>query len=257
MAASSVGNVRVEFDEDVSDFYSDSEYSSESEGNEAQDAAVEQAQSKKGLADVLAKILHKNVPSHKQVILAKGKTDREIQKRKLVVKASEENEAQPEQKQRKKILVGAELAAEEKRKQWENMCRVKPDPLERDRERQLQRIATRGVVQLFNAVRQQQKTIDDEIYKVGPSERKQEKVMANMTKDKFLSILKGTSSSNVKVDTEQKGSASSMSPLSVSKDTKWAALRDDYMMGAKMKDWDQEGSEGEAAQGEPDMSDSD
>ena len=62
----------------------------------------------------------------------------------------------------------------------------------------------RGVVQLFNAVRQQQKTIDDEIYKVGPSERKQEKVMANMTKDKFLSILKGTSSSNVKVDTEQK-----------------------------------------------------
>lgn len=35
-----------------------------------------------GLADAMAKILRKNVPQHKQVILAKGTTDRELQKRK-------------------------------------------------------------------------------------------------------------------------------------------------------------------------------
>lgn len=58
---------------------------------------------------------------------------------------------------------------------------------------------SRGVVQLFNAVRQQQKTIDSEIKMVGSSERKKDKVMESMTKDKFLSILKG-SRTNVKME---------------------------------------------------------
>lgn len=54
---------------------------------------------------------------------------------------------------------------------------------------------------MFNAVRQQQKTVDDELQKVGKSERKRDKVMEGMTKDKFLNILKGTKASNVKDET--------------------------------------------------------
>jgi hypothetical protein len=40
-----------------------------------------EAESKAGLADAMAKILAKSVPQYKQVILAKGTTDRELQKK--------------------------------------------------------------------------------------------------------------------------------------------------------------------------------
>ena len=50
----------------------------------------------------------------------------------------------------------------------------------------------RGVVQLFNAVRKQQKTVEGELEMAG-SDRKKEKVMEKMTKHKFLNMLKGTS----------------------------------------------------------------
>lgn len=58
----------------------------------------------------------------------------------------------------------------------------------------------RGVVQLFNAVRKQQKVLEEQIQQVGSSERKKDKVMEGMTRDKFLSILKGTSNTNVKTE---------------------------------------------------------
>jgi len=60
----------------------------------------------------------------------------------------------------------------------------------------------RGVVQLFNAVKQQQKTVDDELEQVGKSERKRDKVMEGMTREKFLTILKG--SKNVKTEPSKK-----------------------------------------------------
>ena len=59
----------------------------------------------------------------------------------------------------------------------------------------------RGVVQLFNAVRKQQKTVDDELEMAG-SDRKKEKVMEKITKHKFLNMLKGSSN----VQTEKKDS---------------------------------------------------
>lgn len=57
----------------------------------------------------------------------------------------------------------------------------------------------RGVVQLFNAVRKQQKVLDEKIKEVGSSELKKEKVEKSMTKDKFLDILKSADSKPEKV----------------------------------------------------------
>ena len=54
-------------------------------------------------------------------------------------------------------------------------------------------------MQLFNAVRKQQKTVEDELEMAG-SDRKKEKVMEKITKHKFLSMLKGSSVSNVEVE---------------------------------------------------------
>ena len=52
------------------------------------------------------------------------------------------------------------------------------------------------MVQLFNAVKKQQKTVEEEKEKAG-SDRKKEKVMEKVTKDSFLNMLKGSSVSNV------------------------------------------------------------
>lgn len=50
----------------------------------------------------------------------------------------------------------------------------------------------RGVVQLFNAVRQQQKTVDKTMKKAGKSELKREKVLETIDKKKFLDVLTGS-----------------------------------------------------------------
>ena len=44
------------------------------------------------------------------------------------------------------------------------MCRVKPDVVkDKETERNLQRIATRGVVQLFNAAQKHQNNVDEKV----------------------------------------------------------------------------------------------
>ena len=47
-------------------------------------------------------------------------------------------------------------------------------------------------MQLFNAVRKQQKTREEKLKEVGGSERKRAKVEASLTKGGFLDMLKGT-----------------------------------------------------------------
>ena len=47
-------------------------------------------------------------------------------------------------------------------------------------------------------------------------------------------------------------------PADQDKEKKWSILRDDYMMGAKMKDWNKESSDdNDGGPGDPDISDSD
>lgn len=50
----------------------------------------------------------------------------------------------------------------------------------------------RGVVQLFNAVRKQQKDVEDQLTEAGSSIRKKDKIMKSVTKGAFLDLLKGT-----------------------------------------------------------------
>lgn len=49
----------------------------------------------------------------------------------------------------------------------------------------------RGVVQLFNSVKIQQKTIQDKLRRAGPLERKREKVLESINKSDFLQLLEG------------------------------------------------------------------
>ncbi|KAJ8354101.1 hypothetical protein SKAU_G00216680 [Synaphobranchus kaupii] len=100
----------------------------------------------------------------------------------------------------------------DKKRAWEMMCREKPNVVkDRETERNLQRIATRGMVQLFNAVRKHQKNMEEKVKEVGQ--------------------------------------AAEETPA-------WSVLKEDFMMGASMKDWDKDSEEevGEAQGGGGDYS---
>ncbi|KAM4040290.1 RRP15-like protein [Anomaloglossus baeobatrachus] len=211
----------------------DSDFGDESfpsDGGEASDASdhetddqVESDDHNKGWADAMAKILNKKVPAHKaSTILVKSKT---LQK---------EKEKDKQERLEKKEQI-------DKKRQWEMMCRVKTDVVkDREAERSLQRIATRGVVQLFNAVKTHQSNVKEKIKEAGHSERKKSKMMMSVSKRDFIDVLRGKES---KSDTAEPKKAAPKTQ----KASDWNILRDDFMMGASMKDWDKDSDDGAAA----------
>ncbi|KAJ8946423.1 hypothetical protein NQ314_008905 [Rhamnusium bicolor] len=67
-------------------------------------------------------------------------------------------------------------------------------------ERTLQKIATKGVVQLFNAVKMQQNEISEKLKEAGPLEVRKEKVLKDLDKRAFLDVLMGAKSQKVDID---------------------------------------------------------
>uniref|UniRef100_A0A8D0L7M3 RRP15-like protein n=1 Tax=Sphenodon punctatus TaxID=8508 RepID=A0A8D0L7M3_SPHPU len=167
--------------------------------NTDENAAKCEAGPSAGWAEAMAKVLNKKIPQSKPTILVKNKKLDKVRKK----------EKQERMEKRKQL---------DKKREWEMMCRVKPDVAkDRETERNLQRIATRGVVQLFNAVRKHQKNIDEKVKDAGKSDRKRAKLMSTFSKKDFI---------NADVKSEE--------------GPEWRILQDDFMMGASMKDWDKE-----------------
>ncbi|KAJ4812407.1 RRP15-like protein [Rhynchospora pubera] len=129
-----------------------------------------------------------------------------------------------------KKLVVAKLAEEEeehktkgharKKKQLvEEKGHVKPESYLDAKEKLLIGIATKGVVRLFNAVSKAQNPQKG----LNPSTSKDAKALAKQRKQTFLSELKKQSAPSVDEESNELG---------------WAPLRDSYMLGSKLKDWD-------------------
>ncbi|ESO94177.1 hypothetical protein LOTGIDRAFT_232439 [Lottia gigantea] len=242
-----MSKVHVFEEENVSDLDSGSEADVESEGENSEgsdgNGSEGEENKKSGMADAMARILGKKVPSKKGVIMAKAMTDKQIERKRKIKEQGGQEETEV-----KKVYIDQQTK-QAKKKEWENRGRIKPDPLDKPAERILQRIATRGVVQLFNAVSKQQKILDDQLMEAGSSERRKDKVVESLTKDKFLDILKGSADSSSKSSKKRKSDKSKSKKNSdgneEDENPKWSILRDDFMMGATMKDWDKEGSDGE------------
>ncbi|XP_035770317.1 RRP15-like protein [Neolamprologus brichardi] len=143
--------------------------------------------------------------------------------------------------QHKKIVCPSQ--ADEK-KAWEQMCREKPDIVtDRETEKALQRIATRGVVQLFNAVRKHQKTVQEKVKDAGGSDRKKAKILCSVSKKDFIDVLRREDGGvRATGKTEKDAVAAVEKPA-------WTVLRDDFMMGATMKDWDKSSDQDEPQEG--------
>ena len=111
-----------------------------------------------------------------------------------------------------------------RKKEEAEIGRKRPNyALDRAKERKLNRLAVKGVVQLFNAVQGQQKSLKRDLQTAGKSQAKREKVFKAIDKEEFMEKVE-------KVDLEEEEDEG----------PKWNILRDDYMTGAKMKDWDRD-----------------
>uniref|UniRef100_A0A8C8YIW3 RRP15-like protein n=1 Tax=Prolemur simus TaxID=1328070 RepID=A0A8C8YIW3_PROSS len=175
-----------------------------------------------GWAYAMAKILNKKIPSSRYAILLKNKA---LEKEKEKLK----QERLEKKNQR------------DKRLEWEMMCRVKPDVVkDKETERNLQRIATRGVVQLFNAVQKHQKNVDEKVKEAGNSIRKRAKLISAVSKKDFISVLRGMDGSTNETSSTGKNPKAKQAEVKSEEGPGWTILRDDFMMGASMKDWDKE-----------------
>uniref|UniRef100_A0A8C6D794 RRP15-like protein n=1 Tax=Moschus moschiferus TaxID=68415 RepID=A0A8C6D794_MOSMO len=175
-----------------------------------------------GWADAMARVLSKKIPESKPTILVRNK---ELEKEKEKLKQ--------ERLEKRKQL--------DKKREWEMMCRVKPDVVkDKETERNLQRIATRGVVQLFNAVQKHQKNVDEKVKEAGGSIRKRAKLISSVSKKDFISVLRGMDGSASEKNSAGKNSKAKQTEVKSEEGPGWTILRDDFMMGASMKDWDKE-----------------
>ncbi|XP_044746989.1 RRP15-like protein [Coccinella septempunctata] len=198
-------------------------------------------------ADSVSKILKSKPKANKPLVLSKAKKLTEVKP-----KPKEAGfEVVLDDGNVKKELVEEKPAESEKNTKTKKKrikdipgLRVKPNVLDKDRERVLAKIATRGVVQLFNAVRAQQKDINKKLDEAGPLEVRKEKVMKSIDKNTFLDALMGKRSENVdevlEKDIEAPYKKKKLADKEDADKKVWDVLRDNYMMDAKMKDWDKE-----------------
>lgn len=223
-------------DDDDSDEAADEEEEADDEDIPDDETPADPKDEKSGWADAMAKVLrtNKDVEDTGKLLLSKAKKDYERKSKEGEEGADNENGT------KKKEVSKTSLKLRLKRKELDSISRVKPTVLDRNREKVYTKLATKGVVQLFNAVRDHQKNIKTQLGQVGKSIRKREKVFKTLDREEFLNVLSGSKkaatvgrSKNFEVKkTEIKNEDSSET---------WSVLRDDYMMGAKMKDWDKEG----------------
>ena len=188
-----------------------------------------------GWADAMAKVLNigKNSKSNKPLLLSKAKKD---------VNEIKDSETKSTEKASVRRAKKKELA---------EMGRQKPDIVkDRLKEKRLAKMATRGVVQLFNAVREQQKTLKTSLNKAGLSTTKRDKVFKNLDKDAFLDVLSGkhkisSASSNSAISQQNLNKKAKIEVKDEDDDGTWSVLKDNFMMGAKMRDWDKESDSGD------------
>jgi len=133
-----------------------------------------------------------------------------------------------------RVETNAEKKSRQERAELDQLKRDRPSLQTHMYEKELRKIATKGVVALFNAVSEAQQPAEDETTKVAK----------DMDKSEFLNMLKTkTGSKNSTNNSSSSSSSSSGDPDP--EDVAPSYLRDDYMGGASMKHWDQEDDEEE------------
>ncbi|KAH8346436.1 hypothetical protein KR084_000480 [Drosophila pseudotakahashii] len=248
---------------------------SDSEGGQNSGSEVE---GNAGWADSILKVLKTTKPeTQNKTVLARAKNsqaavrfqkaaaakkpgfDFEIEK----TEAKDEEDSDDEDEKPEASALDATLTRQQ-RKNVPLQLRVKPSFRDMERERTLRKVATRGVVQFFNAVRIQQKDLQQQLEEAGPLDSRQDAVLNNINKRKFLDVLmsgkraKSTAIDNaVKKEEQETDDDDEDEASSGKKKSEWNVLREDFMTNKKIKHWDEEDDDEEANNDEADDSDDD
>lgn len=145
-----------------------------------------------GFANAFAKVMKQEKPKNKKnVFLSKSKKLHDQLEEK---EAKLDFEIDGEIKEDKPIKTELDLTVDLKMSDRKNKTlalRMKPSLMDREREKSFKKIATKGVVQLFNAVRVQQKDLTKQLEEAGPLDHRKDAVLNNINKKKFLDVLMG------------------------------------------------------------------
>ncbi|KAJ3088278.1 hypothetical protein HK102_009136 [Quaeritorhiza haematococci] len=212
----------------------------EDEEGEGKGKGEEGGKKKKSvMASTIARLLAKDLKEDEKSrpILAKRKSiERKIDATKLEAKA-------------RRVLRAARAttADRERVRASDFLARSSEDPAMLEYERKLKKVATRGVVKLFNAIRLAQKAKEEE--KVGSVKEKATAVPA-LSKSTFLEMLKkpsetdsSTSPASTKHSTKSTSKSSSSAAGGEGDGEGVAWTRSDYMTRQSGKHWDEEDDE--------------
>ncbi|XP_053658828.1 RRP15-like protein [Anopheles marshallii] len=256
------------------EFMSDEEYPMSADemefGDEGDDAPEDTEQSVEPTkwAKAMAKFLRKATDEN---ILSKAATDEQKERKKkqskeyefelvsaegAVKKEAESTNGDQTEDKPSELKLAQELlrqkAALKKLRQKDILgLRVRPSIHDYERERTLRKVATRGTVQLFNAVRQQQKEVNRKLEDAGNLEYKRDKVLKSLNRKEFLDVLMNGPRAKselvdnlVKKEEEEDGIKSEVDSEDEPKST-WGALRADFLTGKK-SGWDKEDGQEES-----------
>lgn len=252
-AEGSNNDEEMQSDEEEESEGADNEFGDNDSDGDAQDD-----EGNTGWADAFAKVLQQAKPKNKKyLVLSKAKklADQKVKSdddKKVTFEIAGKGEDSDEDvkpdivdEDEKPTNNELDLALIARKEQTNKLLqlRVKPGSMDRERERAFKRISTKGVVQLFNAVRSQQRDLVDRIEKAGPLDHKRDEVLNNINKRQFLDMLMGgkrAKSENIDnpVKDEKVGDEEGSRP------SQWSVLRDDFMTNKKLKHWDKEDEDG-------------
>lgn len=250
-------------DDDVEDGEDGDEADGEDDDDDDDSGEEDEEEGNADWAKSLAKILKQEKPKNKKAVtLSKAKKTSEILEAREKAKAigfdidGEIKEEKPDAQQLEDAL--AEAERKRKKKAAFNL-RIKPAMTDRERERAFKKIATKGVVQLFNAVRTQQKDLSQQLEQAGRLDHRRDAVLNNINKRKFLDVLMGgkrAKSENVDnpIKDELKEEDDGMESMDdevyndgLPKNSIWSVLKEDFLSNKKMSHWDKDEEEDEPA----------
>ena len=212
-----------------------------------------------GWANSIAKVLNSSKPQKKKgLVLSRAKKITSSKPKEAEQKQKYDFEVEGEAKDKEETpSVDGSTTEPKKSKNIPLELRTKPTFKDFEKERALKKVATRGVVQLFNAIRTQQKDLVLQMDEAGPLDHKKDAVLNNINKRKFLDVLmKGKRAKSEAVDEDGENSEEEEDDEAVDqRKSEWSVLRDDFMTNKKLKNWDQDESDDDEG-GEEDGDDS-
>ena len=164
-------------------------------------ATIATHESLAAMGDLVSKLVEKHGKKNKQILDG----DFSARKRRKVDQKSKK-ELSEKRKAKRELL---------------EMGRINSSNTDIVNERRLSKIATKGIIQLFNAVKQHQKDVDSKLKKV-KTEAQRDKIHQSITTGSFLDLVRPKSNPSAEKSDEDK---------------KWNVLKDDFMMNNKVKDW--------------------